>query len=173
MATNPNLLNAPTANSAAPVLTLAADYTSMVQILVTGGSGRGVTPTAEREVLTAAAGETVTYTLSVQAQDEFLLVARQDYLADPYTSDATLSLAIDGQTIFSDFPLTEGINLPGEMLPPARHAIVYTLVNNAPSGTQSITIDTFGAVLNNINAAQITRLLQANYLQLLTAGQGA
>lgn len=151
---------------------LPLNYDAMVEALIVGGRNRGVTATPKRDVITASAGQTTVYTLTVGVQQEFLLIARQAIQASPYGPDFTLSLSIDGQAILTSVPLTQPILLPGANLPPAEHSIVYTLTNSAASGDSTVTIDTFGATLNSPNAQQIRRLQQQLYDQVLAAPGG-
>ncbi len=152
--------------------TLPFDYESLVQALITGGVNRGVTATPTRDVITASAGGTTTYTLNVQVQQEELLIAHQRIQANPYGSDYTLSLTIDGQPVLTSMPLTQEIQLPGANLPPARHSIVYTLTNSAATGQTEVTIDTFGATLSAPNAQQVRRILQGAYDEILATDGG-
>ncbi len=151
---------------------LPFSYESLVDALITGGVNRGVTATPKRDVITASAGGTTTYTLSVQTGQEELLIAHQRIQANPYGSEYTLSLAIDGANILTNMPLTQEIKLPGANLPPARHSIVYTLTNSAATGNTEVTIDTFGATLSAPNAQQVRRILQALYDQILATDGG-
>lgn len=147
-------------------------YQNIVDVLISGGRGRGVSATPKRDVITAGPGSTTTYTLHVHTQQEILLIAQQRIQANPYGSDYTLSLSIDGQSVLSNFALTQEVVLPGANLPPARHSIVYTLANSAASGDTEVTIDTFGATLSSPNAQQIRALLQDLYEQVLAAEGG-
>lgn len=151
---------------------LPFSYDAMVEALVSGGSGRGVSATPARDVITANAGQTTIYTLTVGAQEEILLISRQKIQASPYGPDFTLSLAIDGVNILTNMPLTQSIDLPGANLPPARHSIVYTLTNSAASGNSEVTIDTFGATLSSPNAEQVRRIQQYLYDRVLGAMGG-
>lgn len=146
---------------------LPFSYEALVQSLIAGGNNRGVSATPTRDFITASAGETTTYTLAVEPQEEILLIARQKIQASPYGPDFTLSLSIDGVSILKSMPLTEPIELPGAELPAARHQIVYTLTNSAASGNTAVTIDTFGATLSSPNAEQVQRIMQALYDQVL------
>lgn len=151
---------------------LPYSYQAIVDSLISGGNGRGVSPTPKRDVITASAGQTSHFTLTVGVQQEILLIAQQRVQANPYGADYTLSLAIDGTPILSSFALTQEIVLPGANLPPARNKIEYTLTNSAASGDTTVTIDTFGATLSTPNAEQIQRLLRRLYEQVLGAEGG-
>lgn len=146
---------------------LPFSFDAMVEALIAGGNGRGVTSTPTRDVISAAAGQTSTYTLTVGPQQEILLISRQEIQASPYGPDFTLSLSIDGQAILTDVPLTQPIHLPGADLPQARHQIVYTLTNAAASGNTEVTIDTFGATLSSPTATQIQRIFRVLYDRVL------